>query len=276
MIFMKQLHTRLHTLQPLSTLKFKSTRQVPNKRHKHVAVRTRSRLTTGNNSNTVAHSLPNLIIVINSNTSSEKALVHLIDSIKSDLRHKQYKIIVFIGGCYELPSYACETSENFIYIKCNFNSIDFTSFIGLSELHSNDVENKYLYLHDTCKVGNRFFDMLERIDLKNITSIRINKLFSNNIGFYSQCLINENKSFLQSIKTSKPVDIVFKKKIVEFEDIMFKNDKNNVLLDNYDDWQYTGPTDYYKTGTMRIVEYYPSLDLYKIKANWGQQWTINN
>jgi hypothetical protein len=218
----------------------------------------------------------NIIIVINSNTSSEKALTHLIDSIKTDQRYKQYEIIVFIGGCYELLNYEFDKNENFTYIKCNFNSLDFTSFIALSELYSNDIENKYLYLHDTCKVGNTFFDILERIDVENMTSIRINKQFSNNIGFYSQSWINEHKSFLQNIKTSEPIDITFKKKIVRLEDVMFKNDKNNRLLDNYDGWQYTGPTDYYKTGTMRIVEYYPNLDLYKIKANWGQHWTIDN
>lgn len=218
----------------------------------------------------------NLSIIINTNSTSERALTHLVDSIKNDLRYKQYEIIVFIGGCYELPDYEFDKAENFTYIKCNFNTLDFTSFIALSELYSNDVGNKYLYLHDTCKIGNRFFDMIEKVKIENMTSIRINKKFSNNIGFYSQSWINEHRSFLHSIKTNKPVDITFKKKIVEFEDIMFKNDKNNVLLDNYDGWQYTGPTDYYNTGTMRIVEYYPNLDLYKIKANWGQSWTINN
>ena len=31
---------------------------------------------------------------------------------------------------------------------------------------------------------------------------------------------------------------------------------------------YVGPIDYYNSGVMRIVEYYPNIDLYKIKANW--------
>jgi hypothetical protein len=61
------------------------------------------------------------------------------------------------------------------------------------------------------------------------------------------------------------------------EDYIFNNDKNNIVLDNYDDWNYTGPTDYYGTGTIRIVEYYPNLDIYKIKANWGVgSLTLNN
>lgn len=213
-------------------------------------------------------------IVINSNATSEHALTHLIDSLKMDMRYKNYKIIVFIGGFYDLSDYEFETNDNITYIKCNYNSLDMTSFIALSELHSNDVENKYLCLHDTCKVGNKFFDMIEKINFENMTSIRINKKFSNNIGFYSQKIINQNKSFLKSIKTNKTIDVEFKKMIVGYEDVIFKNDKNNVLLDNYDNWQYTGPTDYYNTGTMRIVEHYPNLDLYKIKANWGSGWTV--
>ncbi len=31
----------------------------------------------------------------------------------------------------------------------------------------------------------------------------------------------------------------------------------------------TGPTDVYGTGTMRITEYYPGIDLYRFKKNWG-------
>jgi hypothetical protein len=62
------------------------------------------------------------------------------------------------------------------------------------------------------------------------------------------------------------------------EDYIFNNDNNNILLDNHDVYNnYTGPTDYYKTGTLRIVEYYSNLDLYKMKANWGQgTWTLKN
>jgi hypothetical protein len=54
------------------------------------------------------------------------------------------------------------------------------------------------------------------------------------------------------------------------EDFIFKNDQNNIILENYNSWSYTGPIDYYNTGTLRIVEYYPNIDLYKIKANWVQ------
>ena len=63
-------------------------------------------------------------------------------------------------------------------------------------------------------------------------------------------------------------------KVNSNEDYIFNNDINNFVLDNYENLSYTGPTDYYNTGTMRIVEYYPNLDLYKIKSNWGQGGTL--
>ena len=73
----------------------------------------------------------------------------------------------------------------------------------------------------------------------------------------------------------------FKINGVLVEDYIFKHDKNNIILGNYDSRNYkentTGPTNYYNTGTLRKVEYYPNLDLFKIKANWGQKnWTLNN
>lgn len=144
------------------------------------------------------------------------------------------------------------------------------------ELYYDNINEYYLYLHDTSKVGKNFYKKLKSIDLTNISSIKINKNFSMNIGIYSQKIINEYKSFLL---TKKNID---ENKCMEFkydgqEDYIFNNDKNNIVLDNYDDWNYTGPTDYYGTGTIRIVEYYPNLDIYKIKANWGiGSLTLNN
>jgi len=215
-------------------------------------------------------------IIINSHSESSIALNHLLDSLKLDIRNKNYNIMVFIGGNYHLTDYEITTIDNITYIKCNYNSIDYTSFIALSELYADQIDNIYLYLHDTCKVGTSFFDKLEKINFNNVTSIKLNKPFSNNIGFYTQKLINQYKLFLQEIKITKPISIDFKKYIVSLEDKIFNEDCNNIILDNYNGWKYTGPTDYYNTGTMRIVEHYPNLDLYKIKANWGQGvWTIN-
>lgn len=214
-------------------------------------------------------------IVINSHINSNIALEHLLESLReNDIN--TFPIIIVIGGHYYLNDYNIIEDGNITYIHANHNSIDFTGLITLMELYG-DTNEHYMYLHDTCKIGNQFYEKLKSINLTNVSSIKINKLFSMNIGIYSQNIINQFKDFLLS-KKNRDEDRCMEFKSINFcEDYIFNNDPNNLLLDNYDGHNYTGPTNYYNTGTLRIVEYYPNLDLYKIKANWGQKnWTLNN
>jgi hypothetical protein len=217
-------------------------------------------------------------IVINSHNKSNIALNHLLESMKKQKEYNEFNIIIVIGGYYNNPPYIIETDSNITYIYCNHNSIDFTGLIALSELYYN-TDEYYFYMHDTCKIGDNFYNKLKKIDLTsiNVTTIKINKLYSMNIGIYSQKIINQFKDFLKTKKNINP-ELVMQFKSINFnEDYIFKNDCNNYVLDNYDGYNCTEPTDYYGTGIMRIVEYYPNIDLYKIKANWGQgNWQLNN
>ena len=216
-------------------------------------------------------------IVINSHNKSNVALAHLLESIKIYEEHVEYEIIIVIGGYYNNTDYEIIKEKNITYIHANHNSIDFTGLITLMELYKDNTDEYYMYLHDTCKIGKDFFNKLKLINLTNISSIKINKRFSMNMGIYSQKIINYFNFFLLSKKNTDENKCMEFKTIDYNEDYIFKNDGNNIVLNNYDGWSYTGPTDYYNTGTMRIVEYYPNLDIYKIKANWGQgSWTLNN
>ena len=215
-------------------------------------------------------------IVINSHTKSNIALQHLLESLKEN-NINYCDVIVVIGGYYHLNNYEITKDENITYIRANHNSIDFTGLITLMELYNDNIDEYYVYLHDTCKIGNNFYNKIKSIDLNNVSSIKISKRNSMNIGIYSQRIINDFKDFLLSKKNTNENECMKYKSINFNEDYIFKNDKNNIVLDNYNHYNYTGPTDYYNTGTMRRVEYYPNLDLYKIKANWGQgTWTLNN
>jgi len=213
-------------------------------------------------------------IVINSHINSCIALNHLLESLDDC----EYEIIIVIGGYYHLKNYKIFKEKNITYIHSNHNSIDFTGLIVLAELYYK-VSEYYVYLHDTCKVGKDFYNKIKAIDLTNVSSIKIKKLFSMNIGIYSQKIINDFKEFLL---TKKNVDenkcMEYKSLCVLYEDYIFKNDCNNIILDNYDGNICTEPIDYYKTGVMRIVEYYPNLDIYKIKANWfmRDKWVLDN
>ena len=131
------------------------------------------------------------------------------------------------------------------------------------ELYSANINDYYLYLHDTCKIGKDFYNKIKSIDLNNVSSIKINKRNSMNIGIYSQKIINEFKDFLLQKKNTDESKCMEFKSIDYNEDYIFDNDKNNILLNYYDGFIYTGPIDYYNTGTMRLVEYFPHLDLYK-------------
>jgi hypothetical protein len=121
-------------------------------------------------------------------------------------------------------------------------------------------------------IGKDFFNKLKAIDLTNVSSIRILKVQSMNIGVYSQKVINEFKEFLLLRKNTDESKCMAFKDSVEGEDYIFNNDANNFTLaaDGYYAFE---PTDFYNTGTMRRVEWYTNIDLYKIKANWGQQGT---
>jgi len=215
-------------------------------------------------------------IVINSHINSGIALNHLLESLDDC----EYEIIIVIGGYFDLKNYNIYKYKNITYIQANHNSIDFTGLIVLVELYY-EVNEYYVYLHDTCKVGKDFYNKIKAIDLTNVSSIKIKKSLSMNIGIYSQKIINQFTDFLLSKKNideSKCMEYKYTGALCE--DYIFKNDCNNITLDNYDGNQHTEPTDYYKTGVMRIVEYYPNLDIYKIKANWfmrdKDKWVLDN
>jgi cellulose synthase/poly-beta-1,6-N-acetylglucosamine synthase-like glycosyltransferase len=212
-----------------------------------------------------------LKIVINSYKDNEVSLKKLISSIKKSPDYKKYQIYVFIGGYYNSPTNETSHDGNITYIKCNHNSIDFTGLIGIMEnLPTND--EYYFYLHDTCIAGPEFINNINKIDLTNASSLRLKEFPSMNIGIYSNKVIQNSKSTLNKLKNKDPEKTQeFKKMGVDAEDIIFKLDNNNKLINNKDHLVYIdGPFDVYKTGVPRQIEYY-DLDLYKLKANWERK-----
>jgi hypothetical protein len=218
-------------------------------------------------------------IVINSHNKSTIALNHLLESMRNHPEFLNFEHIIFIGGYYDNKEYIKnEDDKNIKYIYCNHNSIDFTSFIALTEIDEyRNSDNYYFCMHDTCRIGINFYKKIN-IDLSSITTAKIHGRFSMNIGIYSQKIINHFKDFLLTKKNTDEEKCMQFKTIDYNEDYIFHNDPNNVLLENYSGWLYKGPLDYYNTGTMRLIEYYPNVDLYKIKANWGLggEWTLKN
>ena len=217
-------------------------------------------------------------LVINSHRKNKVALDHLIQSIGLSANHLLFKCIIVIGGYHELQDYNVTKENNITWIKSNTNSIDYNGLIALSDLYAHETDNYYFYLHDTSRVGPNFFNILLGIQTEGVTSIMMMVLYSMNMGIYSQTIINEFRDYLGKFKNINPNTNIVRLKVLmaKDEDYIFKNDPHCFVYQGYTRHEsITGPTDYYKTGTPRIVEYYPNFDLYKIKGNWGLSLTLN-
>ena len=206
-------------------------------------------------------------IVINSHVNGWRALSHLLESMRMYEGFNDFQFIVIIGGYYDIPKYEIIIDENIMFIKSNHNSIDFTGLITLAELNYENVDDYFFYMHDTCRIGPEFYKKLGEINLTNVSTMRIHKNSSMNMGIYSQKIINSFKWFLLENKnTEESRCMEYKSKGIGNEDFIFLNDPNTFTIGNWNDWIHDDPMDYYQTGTMRIVEYHPFLDMYKIKA----------
>lgn len=217
-------------------------------------------------------------IVINSHIRSNRALTHLLDSMKVPEEFREFEIIVVIGGHYDIQNYELykeDDIENVSFIKANHNSIDFTGLIMLAELNYTNENDYFFYMHDTCKIGPDFYKKLKAIYLNNVSTMRIHKNSSMNMGIYSQKVINHFKNFLLDNKNSDELKLMeYKRKGIGNEDFIFLNDPNTFTIGDWNGWIHTDPIDYYKTGTMRIVEYHPELDMYKIKGTCNADTVI--
>jgi hypothetical protein len=204
-------------------------------------------------------------IVINSHKNSSIALEVLLKSL-SDLKSNP-EIFICIGGFFDSIPYEIEKKDNITIIKCNHNSIDWTSFIALIE--TNIIPDGHIfYMHDTCKVGPNFLEKLQKINLVNVSTISISNQSKNmNMGFYSIDYLKKMELFIIEQKNTSEAQIhEYKKKGFQTEDYLFLKNPNNKKLAGFP--VISKPTDFYGTGILRKVYYYETIDLYKMQANW--------
>lgn len=172
-------------------------------------------------------------------------------------------IYFFIGGYNE---YRKIHKRQNIY-EVNHNSFDFTSLISVIEL---ELEADYWFLlHDTCYVGPNFYKKVLSSNYSSDVIALTEHGFSMNIASYKQSYINDKKTeILQFKNVNYDIESInnIKRLCVHLEDILIKN-SNSVSY--YTTSGYSeGPYDFYKNGTMRIIEHYPDIDLHKVKSNW--------
>ena len=206
-------------------------------------------------------------LVITSHRNNAIALTHILESLGNE---RDIDIIVVIGGNDDV--YTVTRESNITTIHSPYNSIDYTGLLALVDLaHLPHLAHRsYFYIHDTTRAGPGFLRHVMHIPHDTVTASF--RWPSMNIGLYShEFLMNHTDTLdlFRNTDTSEDTAHTFKTKCVDFEDCLFRqNTETHVFLSNTPPEVCGAPTEYYKTGVTRLVEYYPTMDLYKIKANW--------
>ena len=178
-------------------------------------------------------------------------------------------IHVFIAG---FPNYRYDIVDGVSYHYLEHNSYEYSPLI---EICDKEIVSEYWFLiHDTCKVGPAFIDLLYNIPNNRPEKLALKSRPCMSMGSYRYDFLMTHKEKILKIKNtdySEESMNRWKEWGVPNEDFIMwltstlpiiYNDNNNWSIVDYDNW--------YGTDTIRRTEYYPSLDLYKNKSNWGQ------
>jgi hypothetical protein len=192
----------------------------------------------------------------------------ILDSLlKSGIERES--IYVFNAGFNEKSD---EIVDGIQYYYLNQNSYEYSPLIEIVE---RELESEYWFLiHDTCKVGERFKELLYNIPETKPEKLALKRKPAMSMGSYRYDYLLTIKDKLLSIKNvdfSKESLMKWKRWGVPNEDyILWMTSPEPMLYNDNNNWSVVKEENWYNTGTIRRTEYYESLDLYKNKSNWGQ------
>lgn len=208
-----------------------------------------------------------LKIVINSHIQSTLALDRLLNDLNAcHPTQIPIDIVVVVGGYREQSTPYIETrKDNITWIHAQDNAIDFTGLLAVIDLFSQNTENVYMYLHDTCSVSKSFLHTIAAIDMKGSNTMRINSRVSMNMGLYRQSYLN-TISDIEDLRGTGDT-LYDKARGVYLEDWFFKRDPTCRTIGR-GLTKVLPQSDVYGTGVLRITEIYSDIGLMKYKANW--------
>lgn len=206
-------------------------------------------------------------VVINSTLANAHARRILLDSLQRDGDNDTKEIIVVVGGCAASDVILHPGARSHMEVRVTHNSIDFTGLIALYELGDGALPDRFLYIHDTCRAGPRFWDCarhaLEHYSLATLTGP------SMNMGVYSREYVQAvGAEMVATLKNDAPDRVQEYKRLgVDMEDFVFKRFPTAVE-------RLPGrivvhpPRDVYGNGIPRLTTHCTALDLDKYQANW--------
>jgi len=213
-------------------------------------------------------------LLINSNINYfENAGKKCLYSIKENFPEFPVENIhIFSSGGEIEKGYVHENFEGSPYTVCPYNSFEYTCLIALLELN---LEYQYVFLmHDTTFVGPNFKNTIGTFD-RNLHCTPVCNFPSMNMGMYSLKHIKENTDYVMKLKNvnySENDIKLFKAMAIYHEDRLMHQ---KPITKTYDSHAVLHPTktEYYSyllnPEKPRKVEYFPNLDLVKVKANFS-------
>ena len=181
-------------------------------------------------------------------------------------------IHIFCSGGDIEKGYINSNYENSPLTVCPYNSFEYSCLIAILELN---LEYKHFFLlHDTTFAGPKFKEKIGDFN-RNLHAVPLCHFPSMNMGMYRLDHVRENQQYIMNLRNTKydTNDLkLFKGLAINHEDRLLHQKK---ITETYDSHPVLHPTktEYYSfllnPEKPRKVEYFPNLDLVKVKANFS-------
>jgi hypothetical protein len=186
------------------------------------------------------------------------AVPKLLNSLKTDK-----KILIAFNNAteYKLES---DPNTNITSVHLTHNCYEYAGFVAAAKVLE---PTDYIFLlHDTCEAGPDFVNIIESFPYDKYDHVDVYDGLCN-FGLYKVSLLQQHSALVESMKD------IDKRKAVVLEKSVHHLPCNKTRFPSrpgLKDYNSLGTnTGVYKTGVVRLTEYYGNIDLYKFKANWN-------
>lgn len=150
--------------------------------------------------------------------------------------------------------------------RTHHNSFDYTALI---EVVLRELNQGVFLLHDTFRVGPDFKNKLHAFPLEDRRALK--RFPSMSVGYYSDAFLKNNRKVLTNLRNfdnSENGLKLAKKAAIDNEDLLLHKLYGPApLFGDYDFIRQEVDGQWFETEVARCQEYFPQLDLYKLKAN---------
>ena len=179
------------------------------------------------------------------------------------------QIYIFNAGFSEDKT---EEIDGITHYYLSHNSYEYSALIEIVEKQL--ISEYWFLIHDTCKVGPKFKELLYNIPDSKAEKLAIKNSPAMSIGSYRYDYLLSLSDKLLSIKNTDYSEGSLQKwkswGVLNEDFILWKSTPQPLIYNDNKNWNIVAYENWYGTNTTRRTEYYPSLDIFKNKSNWGQ------